>query len=68
TIAPGIMETPMLAQLPQAARDSLAAQVPFPARLGQPEEFADLVHHIFTNPYLNGEIIRMDGAIRMGPR
>lgn len=68
TIAPGIMETPMLAQLPQAALDSLAAQVPFPARLGQPEEFADLVHHIFTNPYLNGEVIRMDGAIRMGPR
>ena len=68
TIAPGIFETPMLAALPQAARDSLGAQVPHPARLGRPDEFAALVEHIVRNPMLNGETIRLDGAIRMAPR
>ena len=67
-IAPGIFETPMLAGLPQAARDSLSAQVPHPARLGKPEEYAALVLHIAQNPMLNGETIRLDGAIRMAPR
>lgn len=68
TIAPGIMDTPMLAGLPEAARKSLGEQVPFPARLGSPEEYAALVQHIFENAYLNGEVIRLDGAIRMTPR
>lgn len=68
TIAPGIMGTPMLHALPQAAQDSLAAQVPFPARLGRPEEFAALVAHIAENGYLNGETIRLDGAMRMAPK
>lgn len=68
TIAPGIFDTPMLAQLPQAARDSLGAQVPHPSRLGRPEEYAALVAHIVANPMLNGEVIRLDGAIRMAPR
>ncbi len=68
TIAPGIMETPMLHGLPQAAQDSLGAQVPFPARLGRPDEFAGLVAHIVENGYLNGETIRLDGAIRMAPK
>ncbi len=68
TIAPGIFETPMMAALPQAARDSLGAQVPHPARLGRPEEYAALVEHIVRNPMLNGETIRLDGAIRMAPR
>lgn len=68
TIAPGIMETPMLRGLPEAAQQSLGAQVPFPARLGRPEEFAALVASIVENDYLNGETIRLDGAIRMGPR
>lgn len=68
TIAPGIMETPMLLGLPQAAQDSLGAQVPFPPRLGRPEEFAGLVAHIVENGYLNGETIRLDGAIRMAPK
>ncbi len=68
TIAPGIMETPMLHGLPQAAQDSLGAQVPFPPRLGRPDEFAALVAHIVDNGYLNGETIRLDGAIRMAPR
>jgi NAD(P)-dependent dehydrogenase (short-subunit alcohol dehydrogenase family) len=67
-IAPGIFETPMLAGLPQAARDSLAAQVPHPSRLGKPAEFAALVRHIVENPMLNGEVIRLDGAIRMQPK
>jgi NAD(P)-dependent dehydrogenase (short-subunit alcohol dehydrogenase family) len=67
-IAPGIFETPMLAGLAQAARDSLAGQVPHPSRLGKPGEFAALVHHIVENPMLNGEVIRLDGAIRMQPR
>ena len=68
TIAPGIMDTPMLAGLPQAARESLGTQVPHPARLGKPEEYAELVAHIVANPLLNGEVIRLDGAIRMAPR
>lgn len=68
TIAPGIMETPMLAGLPQAAQDSLGAQVPYPARLGRPDEYARLVMAIVDNGYLNGETIRLDGAIRMAPR
>ncbi|BDV32104.1 SDR family NAD(P)-dependent oxidoreductase [Microbacterium terricola] len=68
TIAPGIMETPMLAGLPQAAQDSLGQQVPYPARLGAPDEYAALVQHIVENGYLNGETIRLDGAIRMAPK
>lgn len=68
TIAPGIMETPMLKGLPQAAQDSLGEQVPHPARLGRPEEYAALVMQIVENGYLNGETIRLDGAIRMAPR
>ncbi len=68
TIAPGLFSTPMLAGLPQEARDSLGAQVPHPARLGAPEEYASLVRHIVDNPMLNGEVIRLDGAIRMAPR
>jgi NAD(P)-dependent dehydrogenase (short-subunit alcohol dehydrogenase family) len=65
TIAPGIFETPMLAALPEEAQDSLGNQVPFPSRLGRPEEYAALVEHIIENPMLNGEVIRLDGAIRM---
>ncbi|HZJ85271.1 MAG TPA: SDR family NAD(P)-dependent oxidoreductase [Syntrophomonadaceae bacterium] len=68
TIAPGTFNTPMLAQLPQAARDSLAASIPMPQRLGEPEEFGLLVGHIVENTYLNAETIRLDGAIRMAPR
>jgi NAD(P)-dependent dehydrogenase (short-subunit alcohol dehydrogenase family) len=68
TIAPGIMETPMLAELPEAARESLGQQVPHPARLGRPAEYAALVQHIVENGYLNGETIRLDGAIRMAPK
>jgi len=68
TIAPGIMETPMLAGLPQAAQDSLGEQVPYPSRLGKPDEYAALVEHIVANGYLNGETIRLDGAIRMAPK
>jgi len=68
TIAPGIFLTPMLMGLPQAAQDSLGTQVPHPSRLGQPEEYAALVEAIVTNPMLNGETIRLDGAIRMAPR
>lgn len=68
TIAPGIMETPMLKGLPQAAQDSLGEQVPFPSRLGRPDEYAALVEHIIGNSYLNGETIRLDGAIRMAPK
>jgi NAD(P)-dependent dehydrogenase (short-subunit alcohol dehydrogenase family) len=67
-IAPGIFETPLLAALPQEAQDSLAIQVPFPPRLGKPSEFADLVKHIIENQMLNGEVIRLDGAIRMGAK
>lgn len=68
TIAPGIFLTPLLASLPQEAQDSLGAQVPFPSRLGQPDEFAQLVESIVNNPMLNGETIRLDGAIRMAPK
>ena len=68
TIAPGLFWTPLLASLPQDAQDSLGAQVPFPNRLGQPDEFAQLVESIVRNPMLNGETIRLDGAIRMPPR
>jgi NAD(P)-dependent dehydrogenase (short-subunit alcohol dehydrogenase family) len=68
TIAPGTFDTPLLAALPEAARQSLAQQVPFPSRLGKPAEFAALVRHIFENPMLNGEVIRLDGAIRMAPK
>ena len=68
TIAPGLFDTPMLAGLPQEARDSLGAQVPHPARLGNPSEYGALVRHIVANPMLNGEVIRLDGAIRMAPR
>ena len=68
TIAPGIFETPLLAGLPREAQQSLATQVPHPARLGKPVEFANLVAHIVDNPMLNGETIRLDGAIRMAPR
>jgi NAD(P)-dependent dehydrogenase (short-subunit alcohol dehydrogenase family) len=67
-IAPGIFATPMMAGLPEAARESLGKQVPFPSRLGRPEEYAALVRHIIENPMLNGEVIRLDGAIRMAPR
>lgn len=68
TIAPGIFWTPMLAGLPQAAQDSLGQQVPHPSRLGKPEEYAQLVESIVRNPMLNGETIRLDGAIRMAPK
>jgi NAD(P)-dependent dehydrogenase (short-subunit alcohol dehydrogenase family) len=68
TIAPGTFDTPMLAGLPEAARASLGQQVPFPPRLGRPEEFAALARHIVENEMLNGETIRLDGAIRMAPR
>jgi len=67
-IAPGIFDTPMMAGLPEAARESLGNQVPFPSRLGRPEEYAALVRHIIENEMLNGEVIRLDGAIRMAPR
>lgn len=68
TIAPGIFLTPLLASLPQEAQDSLGQQVPFPSRLGQPDEFAQLVENIINNPMLNAETIRLDGAIRMAPK
>jgi NAD(P)-dependent dehydrogenase (short-subunit alcohol dehydrogenase family) len=68
TIAPGLFKTPLLTGLPQAAQDSLGAQVPHPSRLGDPTEYAALVEHIVVNPMLNGEVIRLDGALRMAPR
>lgn len=68
TIAPGIFDTPLMAGLPEAARTSLGQQVPFPPRLGQPKEFAALAKHILENVMLNGETVRLDGAIRMQPR
>ena len=68
TIAPGIMETPMLKGMPQNVQDALGQMVPFPPRLAKPEEFASLVGHIVENTYLNGEVIRLDGAIRMAPK
>ncbi len=68
TIAPGIFNTPMLQGLPDNVRDALNKMVPLPKRLGEPSEFADLVHHIVVNPMLNGEVIRLDGAIRMAAK
>ena len=68
TVAPGTFDTPMLAGLPEEARQSLGAQIPHPSRLGHPSEFAALVAHIVENPMLNGEVIRLDGALRMSPR
>lgn len=68
TIAPGLFNTPMMAGLPEKARESLAQQVPFPSRLGEPAEYAALAQHIIENSMLNGEVIRLDGAIRMAPR
>ncbi len=68
TIAPGIFDTPMLAGLPQAARESLSSQAPFPSRLGRPEEFASLCKQIFENAMLNAETIRLDGAVRLAPK
>jgi NAD(P)-dependent dehydrogenase (short-subunit alcohol dehydrogenase family) len=68
TIAPGLFDTPMMAGLPEAARESLAATVPFPPRLGDPDEYARLVEHVVVNTMLNGEVIRLDGALRMAPR
>ena len=68
TIAPGTFDTPMLAMAPEPVRQALAAQIPFPSRLGRPMEFAALVRHIIENSMLNGETIRLDGAIRMAPK
>jgi NAD(P)-dependent dehydrogenase (short-subunit alcohol dehydrogenase family) len=68
TIAPGLFLTPLLAGMPQEVQDSLGKQVPFPSRLGRPNEYAIMVKHVFTNVMLNGETIRLDGAIRMAPR
>jgi len=68
TIAPGIFDTPLLAGLPEPARVSLGQQVPFPSRLGRPDEYASLVRHIVENEMLNGEVIRLDGALRMAPK
>lgn len=67
-IAPGVMQTPMVSGMPEEVQQSLGASVPFPKRLGRPSEFAALVQHIIENDYLNGEVIRLDGAIRMAPR
>jgi len=68
TIAPGLFSTPLMRTLPEAVQQSLAASIPFPPRLGKPEEFAALAAHIVTNTHLNGEVIRLDGALRMAPR
>jgi NAD(P)-dependent dehydrogenase (short-subunit alcohol dehydrogenase family) len=68
TIAPGLFATPLMRQLPEPVQQSLAASIPFPQRLGKPEEFAQLACHIVTNTHLNGEVIRLDGALRMAPR
>jgi NAD(P)-dependent dehydrogenase (short-subunit alcohol dehydrogenase family) len=68
TIAPGLFDTPMMAGLPEGTREALAVSVPFPSRLGRPAEYAHLVEHIITNVMLNGEVIRLDGALRMPPR
>ena len=68
TIAPGLFSTPLMRTLPQPVQASLAASIPFPPRLGKPEEFAELACHIVTNGHLNGEVIRLDGALRMAPR
>jgi len=68
TIAPGIFETPMMASLTPDVQEALGKMVPFPPRLGRPDEFASLVREVVVNPMLNGEVIRLDGAIRMAPR
>jgi len=68
TIAPGLFATPLLLELPEAVQQSLAASIPFPPRLGKPSEFAELACHFVTNAHLNGEVIRLDGALRMAPR
>ncbi|MBG9386571.1 SDR family NAD(P)-dependent oxidoreductase [Caenimonas aquaedulcis] len=68
TVAPGLFATPLMKQLPEPVQASLAASIPFPPRLGKPEEFAQLACHIVTNTHLNGEVIRLDGALRMAPR
>jgi NAD(P)-dependent dehydrogenase (short-subunit alcohol dehydrogenase family) len=68
SIAPGIFDTQMVAGMNEEVRKSLASQIPFPPRFGKPEEFAALAEHILTNPMLNGEVIRLDGAVRMGPK
>jgi NAD(P)-dependent dehydrogenase (short-subunit alcohol dehydrogenase family) len=68
TIAPGLFSTPLLASLPEPVQQSLAASIPFPSRLGKPSEFAELACHIVSNDHLNGETIRLDGALRMAPR
>jgi NAD(P)-dependent dehydrogenase (short-subunit alcohol dehydrogenase family) len=68
TVAPGLFATPLMKQLPEPVQQSLAASIPFPPRLGNPEEFAQLACHIVTNGHLNGEVIRLDGALRMAPR
>jgi NAD(P)-dependent dehydrogenase (short-subunit alcohol dehydrogenase family) len=68
TIAPGIFGTPMLFGMPKEVQDALAASVPFPSRLGTPEDYAKLAKHIFENDMLNGEVIRLDGAIRLAPK
>jgi NAD(P)-dependent dehydrogenase (short-subunit alcohol dehydrogenase family) len=68
TIAPGIFGTPMLFGMPQEVQDALTASVPFPSRLGTPEDYAKLAKHIIENDMLNGEVIRLDGAIRLAPR
>ncbi len=68
TVAPGLFATPLMQQLPEAVQASLAASIPFPQRLGKPEEFAQLAAHIVSNGHLNGEVIRLDGALRMAPR
>src|SRR5436853_2995145 len=68
TIAPGLFLTPLLGALPQAAQDSLASAIPFPHRLGSPDEFASLALHMIDNPYLNGEVVRLDASLRMAPK
>ena len=68
TVAPGVFWTPMVDGMPANVQESLAASIPFPSRLGQPEDFAALVGHIISNPYLNGETIRLDGAVRLAPK
>ena len=68
TIAPGLFKTPLLMTLPEPARDALGKSIPFPSRLGEPPEYAALACHILENPMLNGEVIRLDGALRMAPQ
>jgi Dehydrogenases with different specificities (related to short-chain alcohol dehydrogenases) len=68
TVAPGLFLTPLLDELPEEVQTALGAQVPFPSRLGDPEEYAEMVNHITVNKMLNGEVIRLDGGIRMAPR